>query len=162
MSRHLFFATISLIGIGALLSTPARAVSAVRCEDHFSNCVGRCASPGGGTNDNRCMNRCTRQVNSCLIRSHGGLGSSSACSGVYLAVLTTPTGNNAPGRPQPARQKAYLVITFPSPASKPGAWGSSPSPNSATCRPDRRSPYVGRIGPPVAGLIRTRSTCNPC
>jgi hypothetical protein len=70
MTRHLLFA-IALIGIGALPSPPAEAMSAARCEDHFSNCVGRCANPGAGTNDNRCMNRCTRQVNSCLIGSHG-------------------------------------------------------------------------------------------
>ena len=70
MARHLFFA-ISLIGIGVFLNAPAQAVSAVRCEDQASNCVGRCANSGGGTNDNKCMNRCTRQVNSCLIRSHG-------------------------------------------------------------------------------------------
>ena len=70
VARHFFFA-ITLIGIGVLLNAPAQAVSAARCEDQASNCVGRCANPGGGTNDNRCMNRCTRQVNSCLIRSHG-------------------------------------------------------------------------------------------
>jgi hypothetical protein len=70
MAQHLLFA-ITLIGFGALFSPPAVAVSAVRCEDHFSNCVGRCANPGGGTNDNRCMNRCTQRVNICLIRSHG-------------------------------------------------------------------------------------------
>ena len=70
MTRHLFFA-ITLIGAGVLLNAPAEAVSAARCEDQFSNCVGRCANPGGGVNDNRCMNRCTRQVNICLIRSHG-------------------------------------------------------------------------------------------
>ena len=71
MARHLFFA-ITLIGIGVLLNSPAEAVAdAAQCEDHASNCVGRCANPGGGTNENRCMKRCTRQVNSCLIRSHG-------------------------------------------------------------------------------------------
>jgi hypothetical protein len=70
MARHIFFA-ITLIGVGSLLSAPAEAVSAARCEDHFSNCVGRCANPGGGTNDNRCMNHCTRQVNICLVRSYG-------------------------------------------------------------------------------------------
>jgi hypothetical protein len=70
MTRYLFFA-ITLIGAGVLLNAPAEAVSAARCEDQFSNCVGRCANPGAGTNDNRCMNRCNRQVNICLIRSHG-------------------------------------------------------------------------------------------
>ena len=71
MTRQLFFA-ITLIGTGVLLNSPAEAViDAARCEDQAANCVGRCANPGGGTNDNRCMNRCTRQVNSCLIRSYG-------------------------------------------------------------------------------------------
>jgi hypothetical protein len=53
MARHLCFA-ITLIGAGVLLNAPAEAVSAARCEDQFSNCVGRCANPGAGTNDNRC------------------------------------------------------------------------------------------------------------
>ena len=71
MARHLFFA-IALIGTGVLLNSPAGAVTdAAQCEDRAANCVGRCANPGAGTNDNRCMNRCTRHVNICLIRSHG-------------------------------------------------------------------------------------------
>jgi hypothetical protein len=70
MARHLFFA-ITLIGIGTLLNSPAEAVAdAAQCEDQASNCVGRCANPGGGTNDNRCMRYCDRQVNRCLIRAH--------------------------------------------------------------------------------------------
>ena len=70
MARHLFFA-ITLIGIGGLLNSPAAAVKdAAQCEDQASNCVGRCANPGGGTNDNRCMRHCDRQVNRCLIRAH--------------------------------------------------------------------------------------------
>jgi len=71
MARYLFFA-ITLMGIGVPLASPAEAdMKAALCENQASNCVGRCANPGGGTNDNKCMNRCTRQVNSCLIRSHG-------------------------------------------------------------------------------------------
>ena len=70
MARHLLFA-ITLIGIGVLSNAPAKAVSAARCEDHFSNCVGRCANPGGGTNNNKCMLYCDRQVTKCLIRAHG-------------------------------------------------------------------------------------------
>ena len=70
MARHLFLA-IGLIGIGVLLNAPAQAVSAVRCEDRASNCVGRCANPGGGTNNNKCMLYCDRQVTRCLIRVHG-------------------------------------------------------------------------------------------
>ena len=70
MTRHLFFA-ITLIGIGVFLNSPAEAVAdAAQCEDRASNCVGRCANPGGGTNDNKCMRHCDRQVNRCLIRAH--------------------------------------------------------------------------------------------
>jgi hypothetical protein len=74
MARHLFFA-ITLIGIGVLLNSPAEAVTdAARCEDQAANCVGRCANPGGGTNDNKCMRSCDRQVSRCLIRVHGAPG----------------------------------------------------------------------------------------
>jgi hypothetical protein len=71
MARHLFFA-ITLIGTGALLNSQAEAVmSDARCEDQAANCVGRCANPGGGEYDNnKCMPRCERQVNRCLIRAH--------------------------------------------------------------------------------------------
>jgi hypothetical protein len=70
MARHFFFA-ITLIGIGVLLNSPAEAVTnAARCEDQAANCVGRCANPGGGTNQNKCMSRCDRQVTKCLIRAH--------------------------------------------------------------------------------------------
>ena len=56
MARHLFFA-IPLIGIGTAVK------DAVQCEDQSSNCVGRCANPGGGEYDNnKCMRRCERQV----------------------------------------------------------------------------------------------------
>jgi hypothetical protein len=68
MARHLFFAT-TLIGIGILLSPPAdAATNAARCEDQAANCVGRCANPGGGTNENKCMSSCDRQVTKCLVR----------------------------------------------------------------------------------------------
>ena len=70
MARQLFFA-ITLLGLGALLGSPAAAVTdASQCEDHAANCVGRCANPGAGTNENKCMARCDRQVNMCLIRAH--------------------------------------------------------------------------------------------
>jgi hypothetical protein len=70
MVRQLFFAII-LLGIGGLLNSQAEAVTdAARCEDHAANCVGRCANPGGGTNDNKCMSHCDRQVTRCLIRVH--------------------------------------------------------------------------------------------
>jgi hypothetical protein len=70
MARHLFLA-ITLIGIGMLLDSPAGAVSdAAQCEDQAANCIGRCANPGGGTNDNKCMIYCDRHVNRCLIRAH--------------------------------------------------------------------------------------------
>jgi hypothetical protein len=71
MARHLFFA-ITLIGIGMVLNSPAQAVpDPLRCEDQAANCVGRCANPGGGTNSNKCMLYCDRQVTRCLIRAHG-------------------------------------------------------------------------------------------
>ena len=70
MGRHLFFA-ITLIGIG-ILNSPIKAVpDAAQCEDQAANCVGRCANSGGGTNDNKCMWYCDRQVQRCLIRAHG-------------------------------------------------------------------------------------------
>jgi hypothetical protein len=47
MARHLFFA-ITLIGTGALINSPAEAVTAARCEDRTANCVGGCANPTGG------------------------------------------------------------------------------------------------------------------
>jgi hypothetical protein len=69
MARH-FFLAITLIGIG-VINSPAEAVTdAARCEDQAANCVGRCANPGGGTNDNKCMNYCDRQVTRCLVRAH--------------------------------------------------------------------------------------------
>ena len=53
MARHLFFA-ITLIGLGVLLNSPAEAViDAARCEDQAANCVGRCANPSGGANQNK-------------------------------------------------------------------------------------------------------------
>jgi hypothetical protein len=71
MARHLFFA-ITLIGTGVLLNSRAEAVTdAARCEDQAANCVGRCANPGGGTNENKCMRYCDRQVTRCLIRVNG-------------------------------------------------------------------------------------------
>jgi hypothetical protein len=70
MARHLFFA-IPLIGFGVLLNSSAEAVTAMGCEDQAANCVGRCANPGGGTNDSKCMNYCDRQVIRCSIRAYG-------------------------------------------------------------------------------------------
>ena len=70
MARQLFFA-IALMGIGVLLNSPAEAVAdAARCEDQAANCVGRCANPAGGANQNKCMSSCDRQVTRCLIRAH--------------------------------------------------------------------------------------------
>jgi hypothetical protein len=70
MAGHLFFA-ITLIGTGVLLNSPAEAVLAALCEDQAANCVGGCANPGGGTNENKCMRHCGRKVTRCLIRAHG-------------------------------------------------------------------------------------------
>ena len=68
MARHLFFA-ITLMGIGMLLNSPAKAVQdAAQCEDQAANCVGRCVNPNGGTGQSRCMLSCDRQVTRCLIR----------------------------------------------------------------------------------------------
>ena len=69
MTRHLFFA-ITLIGTGVLLNSAAEA-NGLQCEDRAANCVGRCANPGGGANQNKCMWYCDRQVTRCLIRAHG-------------------------------------------------------------------------------------------
>ena len=66
MARQLFFA-ITIIGV-SFLNSSAEA-NAARCEDQASNCVGRCANPGGGTNNNKCMGYCDRQVTRCLIRA---------------------------------------------------------------------------------------------
>jgi hypothetical protein len=69
MARQLFFA-ITLLCIG-VLNSPVKAVpDAARCEDQAANCQGRCANPSGGTGDNKCISRCNRQVNICLIRAH--------------------------------------------------------------------------------------------
>ena len=69
MARHLFFA-IALIGAGVLLNSPAEAVTAARCEDQAANCVGGCANPTGGANQDKCMRYCDRQVTRCMIRAH--------------------------------------------------------------------------------------------
>ena len=70
MARHLFFA-ITLIAIGALSNSPAKAVmDGPRCEDNAANCIGRCANPGSGTNNSKCMSSCDRRVTKCLIRWH--------------------------------------------------------------------------------------------
>jgi hypothetical protein len=70
MARHLFFA-ITLIGTGALIASPAEAVTGARCEDRAANCVGGCANPAGGWYQNKCMRYCGRQVSRCLMRAHG-------------------------------------------------------------------------------------------
>lgn len=70
MTRQLCFA-LALIGSAVFLNAPARAVTDVACEEQAASCVGRCANPGGAVNDNRCMNRCSRQANACLTRAHG-------------------------------------------------------------------------------------------
>jgi hypothetical protein len=58
MTRHLFFA-ITLIGTGVPLNSQAEIAATFRCEDQAANCVGRCANPGGGANDNKCMRPAT-------------------------------------------------------------------------------------------------------
>ena len=73
MTRHLLFAII-LIGTGVLIS-PAAAVIAVPCEDQAVDCGARCTDVTGGAGDlrghqNKCINRCARQVNRCLANLH--------------------------------------------------------------------------------------------
>ena len=71
MPRHPFFA-ITLLGIGGVFLTSAAEASmaAALCENQFKNCVGKCANPGSGVNENRCMWYCDRHVKRCLIRVH--------------------------------------------------------------------------------------------
>jgi hypothetical protein len=73
MTRHLFFA-IALVGSAVLFNSSAAATSALRCEDHAANCVGRCTDYTGGAGDfrghqNKCMVTCDRRVISCLVRA---------------------------------------------------------------------------------------------
>ena len=63
-----FFFAISLIGTGVLFYSPAGA-NGLQCENRAANCVGRCANPGGGAGDNKCMVSCDRRVTTCLIRA---------------------------------------------------------------------------------------------
>ena len=72
MVRHLFL-EIALTGVVAgLFNSPAKAaMDAAQCENQAANCVGRCADPGGGANNNKCMSHCDRQVMRCLVRVHG-------------------------------------------------------------------------------------------
>jgi hypothetical protein len=69
MARHLFFA-IALLGTGALLNTPAEAMTAALCRNQSANCIGRCANPSGGANQSPCMSYCERQETSCIIRAY--------------------------------------------------------------------------------------------
>jgi hypothetical protein len=74
MTRHLLLA-IALIGTGVLLISPAEAATAARCEDRAANCVGSCANFTGGAGDfrghqNKCMVRCDRRVNRCLVNAY--------------------------------------------------------------------------------------------
>jgi hypothetical protein len=69
MARH--FLAITLICTGVIITSPAGAVTAARCEDRAANCVGGCLNPNGGWYQNKCMRYCERHVTSCLIRAHG-------------------------------------------------------------------------------------------
>jgi len=73
MARQLFLA-ITLMGMAVLLYSPAQAaIDAPRCEDNAANCVGRCANPGAGTHENRCMLSCDRRVTRCLVRAYNAV-----------------------------------------------------------------------------------------
>jgi hypothetical protein len=69
MARHLFFA-ITLLGVVGVLSPAKADMAAALCENQFTNCVGRCANPGSGVNNSKCMRYCDVQVTSCLTRAH--------------------------------------------------------------------------------------------
>jgi hypothetical protein len=70
MTRLLIHA-IALIGVVGIFSSPASAFyGPMQCEDHNSNCIGRCINPGGGTYVNKCMDSCVRRVTACLVRAH--------------------------------------------------------------------------------------------
>jgi hypothetical protein len=72
MPRHLFLVITLMAVVGVLLNSPAEAaMDAARCENQAANCVGRCANPGSGTNNNKCMWYCDQRVTRCLIRVHG-------------------------------------------------------------------------------------------
>ncbi len=78
MTRQLFLA-ITLISTTVLLTSPASALQWLRCEDRNANCIGFCHNLTGGAGDfrgyqNRCMARCDRQVNRCLINAYLRLG----------------------------------------------------------------------------------------
>ena len=62
MTQHLFF-VITLIATWVFFNSAAEANSfnSFQCEDRAANCMGRCANPGGGVNDNKCMVSCDRQ-----------------------------------------------------------------------------------------------------
>jgi hypothetical protein len=73
MTRYLFFA-ITFIGTGVLLNSPAKAATALQCEDKAANCRGGCADRAGGAGDwgghqNKCLPYCDRQLSRCLIRA---------------------------------------------------------------------------------------------
>ena len=73
MARQLFLAVILMV-MAVLLYSPAQAaMDAARCEDNAANCVGRCANPGAGTHDNRCMLSCDRRVAKCLARAYSAI-----------------------------------------------------------------------------------------
>ena len=69
MTRQFF--AIALMGTGILLLSPAKAVTALRCEDHAVNCGAGCTDVTGGAGDakghqNKCIQSCARQVSRCL------------------------------------------------------------------------------------------------
>jgi hypothetical protein len=70
MTRHLLFA-VALMGTGALLISPAAAVTALQCEDQAVNCGDRSTDVTGGAgalrgHQNKCIQYCARQVSRCL------------------------------------------------------------------------------------------------
>jgi len=69
MTRHLFLA-VAVIGAGALLYSPAEAVTPLQCEERAANCMGGCRDFTGGAGDlrgrqNRCVPACVRRLMRC-------------------------------------------------------------------------------------------------
>jgi hypothetical protein len=69
MTRHLFFAVI-VVGTGVFLNSPAKAATALQCEENNANCLGRCRDVAAGAGDlkgrqNKCVPYCIRQLERC-------------------------------------------------------------------------------------------------
>lgn len=69
MARNALLAII-LMGIAALLNSPAQALLPLRCDDLAARCT-LCPNPyGGAFPSNKCVVACDRKVTACLVRAH--------------------------------------------------------------------------------------------